>query len=142
MTALSGFGIGAAGFATGVLSALFGVGGGLVMVPLMVLVLGLGQHVAEGTSLLVIVPTAVAGVIVHSRRGYVSFKHAAMLAAGGIVGAYGGAELALRLQAGTLRRAFAVFLLLMGARVGWQGLRARFRGRTTMRRRAPDPARS
>ncbi len=61
-----------AGFAVGYFSAMFGVGGGVIMVPFMVLVVGLTQHAAEGTSLLVIIPTAIAGVDVHLRKGFVS----------------------------------------------------------------------
>jgi uncharacterized membrane protein YfcA len=83
-----------AGMTVGVLSALFGVGGGILMVPFMVLLLDKGQHLAEGTSLLVIVPTAIAGVLFHRKKGYVSPKHALVLAAGGMGGAYTGAALA------------------------------------------------
>ena len=57
-----------AGFLTGILAALFGVGGGLLLVPFMVLVLDESQHVAQGTSLLVIVPTAAAGMLSHARN--------------------------------------------------------------------------
>lgn len=114
----------AAGLVTGVLSALFGVGGGLVMVPFMVLVLDRSQHVAEGTSLLVIVPTAIVGVVAHLRRGYVSFRHAALLAAGGIAGAWVGAEIALGFDPERLTRIFALFLLAMGVRTISQGVRA------------------
>lgn len=113
-----------AGLATGVLSALFGVGGGLVMVPFMVLALSRSQHVAEGTSLLVIVPTAVVGVASHLRRGYVSFRHAVLVATGGIAGAWAGAELALSFDAARLTRIFALFLLVMGVRTVFQGVRS------------------
>jgi uncharacterized protein len=114
-----------AGVAVGGFSALFGVGGGLLMVPFMVLALDLTQHVAEGTSLLVIVPTAAAGVLAHRRRGYVSYRLGAMLAAGGIGGAYLGAVVAHRIDPADLQRIFGAFVLLMGARLILQGLRAR-----------------
>ncbi|CAN5660606.1 hypothetical protein BH20ACT23_BH20ACT23_29700 [soil metagenome] len=117
-------GVVAFGVLTGVLSALFGVGGGLVMVPFMVLALGSDQHLAEGTSLLVIVPTAIVGVIAHSRRGYVSFKHAALLAVGGVVGSFLGATLALQLEEGALQVVFGAFLALMGVRTVVQALRS------------------
>lgn len=116
-------GVALAGAGVGVLSALFGVGGGLVMVPFMVLALGADQHLAEGTSLLVIVPTALAGVVAHARRGYVSFRHAALLAAGGIGGAYLGARVALALEADALQVLFGLFLVTMGVRMGVQGYR-------------------
>ena len=113
----------AAGLVTGVLSALFGVGGGLVMVPFMVLALGESMHVAEGTSLLVIVPTAVAGVLSHVRNRLVSFRHASLVAAGGLVGAYAGADIALRIDGDTLTTVFAVFLAFIGAHTIYQGMR-------------------
>jgi uncharacterized protein len=118
-----GAGVVAFGVFTGVLSALFGVGGGLVMVPFMVLVLAGDQHLAEGTSLLVIVPTAIVGVIAHTRQGYVSFKHAGVLAAGGVGGSYLGASLALQLEEGHLQVILGVFLALTGASTIVQALR-------------------
>ena len=114
LSAWVALGVVAFGILTGVLSALFGVGGGLVMVPFMVLALGSDQLLAEGTSLLVIVPTAIVGVIAHTRRGYVSFKHAAFLAVGGVVGSFLGATLALKLEESVLRVILGVFLALTG----------------------------
>jgi uncharacterized membrane protein YfcA len=113
----------AAGVLVGVLSAMFGVGGGVLMVPFMVLVLDETQHLAEGTSLLVIVPTAIAGVLVHRRSGFVSFRHSALLAAGGIGGAWLGAMLALRLSAETLQVAFGAFMAIVGVRTVLRGAR-------------------
>ena len=118
-----GIGIAAFGVTVGVLSALFGIGGGIAMVPFMVLLLDKGQHLAEGTSLLVIIPTAVAGVIAHHKRGYVSFRHAGWLAAGGVFGAYFGARIALELDDELLKIAFALFLVVMGARLIRDGRR-------------------
>ena len=121
--------LGAAAFGVivGVLSALFGIGGGIAMVPFLVLLLEQDQHLAEGTSLLVIVPTAIAGVIAHHKRGYVSFGHAGWLAAGGVFGAFAGARIALSMDAGTLELAFAIFLILMGARLIRDGLQTTHR---------------
>ena len=113
-----------AGVIVGLLSALFGVGGGILMVPFMVFILSLNQHVAEGTSLLVIVPTAIAGVISHHRRGYISYRTAIILALGGIGGAYLGAEVALRLDAGVLQAVFSGVLLVTGLRTVKRGVAA------------------
>jgi uncharacterized membrane protein YfcA len=110
-------GIVAFGVAVGALSAFLGVGGGLVMVPFMVLVLGLGQQSAEGTSLLVILPTAAAGVIAHSRRGFVSFRAAAWLSVGGTVGSFAGALIALNLSGARLQTLFGIFVCIMGVRL-------------------------
>lgn len=112
-----------AGLVVGVLAALFGVGGGLLMVPFIVLALGKGQHLAEGTSLAVIVPTAIVGVIAHSKRGYVSMRSAGGMAIGGIVGAVGGALLALELPGAVLEKVFGAFVIAIGIRFVLQGLR-------------------
>jgi uncharacterized protein len=122
--AWAALGVVAFGAFTGVLSALFGVGGGLVMVPFMVLALGSDQHLAEGTSLLVIVPTAIVGVTAHARRGYVSFKQAALLATGGVGGSYLGATLALQLEEDLLRVTLGLFLALTGVSMVVQTLRS------------------
>lgn len=114
----------AAGFGVGVLAALFGVGGGLLMVPFMVLVLERSQHLAEGTSLAVIVPTAIVGVMAHMKRGYVSLRDALWLAAGGIGGAVAGARIALATPAQTLEVIFGCFVLAIGLRFVVQGVRA------------------
>lgn len=111
-----------AGLGVGVLSALFGVGGGILMVPFMVLALDASQHVAEGTSLLVIIPTAIVGVLVHRRRGYVAFPHAALLALGGLGGAYLGASLALELSEDILQATFGVLVAITGARFVLKGI--------------------
>ncbi|MGH2693263.1 MAG: sulfite exporter TauE/SafE family protein [Actinomycetota bacterium] len=130
MSVLVAVGVVVAGVAVGVLSALFGVGGGILMVPFITLALDESQHLAEGTSLLVMVPTAIAGVVAHHRRGFVSFRHAVLLALGGIGGAALGAWLALRLDADVLQRVFGVFVLVMGARLTVSGTRdARATGR-------------
>lgn len=121
----------ATGVAVGAFSALFGVGGSVLMVPFMTLVLGYGQHTSEGTALLVVVPTAVAGVIAHRRRGYVDFKGAALLAAGGVFGALAGARLALEVSGESLKLGFGVFLIAVGLRMVVHGLsRARGQGET------------
>lgn len=113
----------ATGVAVGAFSALFGVGGSVLMVPFMTLALGLGQHASEGTALVVVVPTAIAGVVAHARRGYVDFRAAALLGAGGVAGAYAGARVALAVSGETLRLYFGVFLVLVGARLVVHGLR-------------------
>jgi uncharacterized membrane protein YfcA len=113
------------GLLVGVLSALLGVGGGVVMVPFIVLALSVGQHTAEGTSLLVIVPTAAVGVIAHHRSGFVSFLSGALMGVGGIVGSFIGAAIALEFSAGFLETLFGAFVIMMGVRLIVQGARGR-----------------
>ena len=113
----------AAGVVVGALSALFGIGGSVLMVPFMTMGLDMSQHASEGTALLVVVPTAVVGVVAHSRRGYVDFGEALFMAAGGIFGAYVGARLALSVSGESLKTVFGVFLCGVGLRMAWRGFR-------------------
>lgn len=112
LVALAAIGL-TAGFAAGLL----GVGGGIVMVPAMVLALGFDQHVAQGTSLVVIIPAALAGSVTHYRNGRVSLRDAALLAAGGIGGAVVGSVSALSADDTVLRRLFGAFLLVVAVRM-------------------------
>lgn len=102
------------GLATGGLSAILGVGGGIVIVPALVLGFDFSQHAAEGTSLAVIVPTALLGAARHTRRGYTHWRIGLTLGAGGIVGGVAGAVAALALTGLLLQRLFAGFLVVMG----------------------------
>ena len=117
MTPLELGGLLAIGLAAGVLAGLLGIGGGLVMVPAMVLALGFDQHVAQGTSLLVIIPAALSGTFTHYRNGRVALRDAAFLAAGGVVGAILGSSLALSVDDSLLRKLFALFLFAVAARM-------------------------
>ena len=105
------------GVAAGFLAGLLGVGGGILMVPAMVLLFGYDQHVAQGTSLLVIIPAALTGSYTHYRNGRLVLRDAAVLAAGGIIGAVVGSVFALSLEDALLRRLFAVFLLISALRI-------------------------
>ena len=105
------------GAVAGVLSGLLGIGGGAVMVPAMTLLMGLTQHMAQGTSLLVIIPTAISGSITHFRMGNIRMQTAAWLSAGGVLGAVGGAYLALASPDAILRLLFGCYLAFTGARM-------------------------
>ena len=107
------------GGAAGVLSGLMGVGGGVILVPAMVLLFGFTQHASEGTSLLIIIPTAIVGSIRHAKHGYTDWRLAWILGLGGLVGAWLGADVALRLEAEVLQRLFAIFLLGTGLNLAW-----------------------
>ncbi|MBD8022374.1 sulfite exporter TauE/SafE family protein [Microbacterium gallinarum] len=101
------------GLLAGLLSGLFGVGGGTVIVPLLVLILGFDQRLAAGTSLAAIVPTATVGVISYALHGSVAWIPALLLAAGAVVGAQIGTWLLPRLSQTILRWAFVGFLVLV-----------------------------
>ncbi len=82
-----------ASFGAGIISSLFGVGGGIVFVPAMLLVLGLTMHKAAPTSQLTLMMTAIAGVFTHSALGHPDYLQAVVLSAGAFVGAQIGARL-------------------------------------------------
>jgi uncharacterized membrane protein YfcA len=107
----------AIGLGAGVLSGLLGIGGGLVMVPAMALLLGFDQHVAQGTSLLVIIPAALSGTVTHYRNGRVSLRDAGFLAIGGAAAAALGSVLALSVDDAVLRKLFAGFLVLVALQI-------------------------
>lgn len=101
------------GFASG----LFGVGGGIVMVPAMVYFLTMDIKLAVGTSLAVIIPTAAMGVAKHYHLGNVDWRVAASLAPTAICGGYLGAWLTSQISSANLKRAFGGFLVLVGFRL-------------------------
>lgn len=125
MTAAALFaGIAAFGALTGVAAGMLGVGGGILMVPFLTLALGVSQHGAEATSLVVVLPTAVAASLELRRRGVGDLGVSLRFGMVGALGAAAGALLALALPAGTLRVVFAAFLALVGLRLVRDGVRA------------------
>jgi uncharacterized membrane protein YfcA len=105
------------GVFTGAAAGLLGVGGGTLMVPFLTLAVGMSQHEAEATSLLVVLPTAIVASLVLRRRGVgdlgVALRLGTLGAAGGVLGAL----LALALPGQVLRIVFAVFLALVAVRL-------------------------
>ncbi len=101
------------GLVAGLLSGLFGVGGGTVIVPLLVVLLHFDQRLAAGTSLAAIVPTAAVGVVSYAVTGSVAWIPAIILAAGAVLGAQIGTWLLARLPQNALRWGFVVFLVVV-----------------------------
>lgn len=120
----------ALGLAAGVLSGMFGVGGGILFVPALV-VLGLGQLEAQATSLLAILPTVAAGAWNQRRYGNLRLHSAAVLGLASVAGVLAGAWIAISLPEDALRRLFAVLLLLVAARLVWRASRSRRYSRAT-----------
>jgi uncharacterized membrane protein YfcA len=104
----------AIGLAAGVFSAFFGVGGGIVAVPLFILLVGLSEREATATSLGAIVITAAAGVIVFSFRGQVEVGYAALVGLPATVGALAGTAWQQRVRESTLTYGFAALLVVIG----------------------------
>ena len=106
----------AIGIVAGVLSGLFGIGGGILIVPVLVFI-GLSQKEATGTSLAALVaPVAILGVMEYGRRHEISVSYAIGIAIGLIAGAYFGANWAGKLSNETLQRGFGVLLIAAAIR--------------------------
>jgi uncharacterized protein len=103
----------AIGLAGGIVAGLLGVGGGVLFVPGLVLFLKLGQHQAEATSLLAIVPVAIVGTIRQDRYGNVRRDDAVVMGALSLAGAIAGVALANALSGQALRVAFAILILFV-----------------------------
>jgi uncharacterized membrane protein YfcA len=112
------------GLVAGVLSGLFGVGGGIVFVPTLLL-LGLSQIHAEATSLAAILPTVVAGTWRQERYGNVRWRAALVLGIAAAAAAQGGVVLAEALPDRTLRRLFAALLVVVATQIAWRAHRRR-----------------
>ena len=103
----------AVGAGAGALSGLFGIGGGLVMVPALVLLVGMAQHRAHATSLAAIVPIAVVGALVFGRANNVDIVAAAVLAAGSLLGVQAGTRAMNRLSSERLALVFGGFVIVV-----------------------------
>ena len=114
----------ALGFAAGVLSGLFGVGGGILFVPTLALVLGLTQLGAQATSLAAMIPVVALGAWRQHRYGNVHWHLAAVAGAASAVGVAGGALLAESLADETLRRLFAGLLVVTAVHLAVSGRRS------------------
>lgn len=113
--ALLGIGLGA-----GVLSGMFGIGGGVVIVPALMFVTRLTPHAATGTSLgALLLPVGALGAWTYWKSGNLDIRMSLLVAAGLVFGAWLGARLALQLEPGMLKRLFAVFLMIVAARLFW-----------------------
>lgn len=105
------------GVIAGALSGLIGIGGGVIIVPALIL-FGLSQHQAQGTTLaLLIPPIGILAVWAYYKQGYVDFKIAAFICVGFFVGSFLGAKLATRIPNATLERIFGVALLLIALKM-------------------------
>jgi uncharacterized membrane protein YfcA len=110
------------GLAAGVMSGLFGVGGGILFVPALV-ALGLGQVEAAATSLLAVVPTAAVGTWRQARYGNLRARPALIVGVASIVGVEVGVQIATSLPEDLLRRLFGILLVLVAAQLAWRTIR-------------------
>jgi len=103
-----------AGLVTGILSGLLGIGGGVIMIPTLVLLLGFPQKLAQGISLAVIVPVSVSGSLMHYTQGNVRLKVAVWVAIGGFIGSLVGSKIAIGAEEITLKAMFGLLMLAFG----------------------------
>ncbi len=113
----------ALGLAAGVMSGLFGVGGGILFVPTLV-ALGLGQVEAAATSLLAVVPTAAVGTWRQARYGNLRLRAAIILGVASIAGVEVGIQIATSLPEHVLRRLFGILLVAVAVHLAWRAFRA------------------
>jgi uncharacterized membrane protein YfcA len=106
------------GLAAGVLSGLFGIGGGVIIVPLLMLLLGFTAQQAAGTSLAaLLLPVGLFGALQYLQAGQVNLLNAGLLALGLLLGAFLGARLGLALPSEVVQRAFGILLVVVGLRL-------------------------
>ena len=106
------------GIFSGILSGMVGVGGGIIIVPALIYFLGFSQFQAQGTSLaLLLLPVGILGVIQYHKQGYIDYKIVLLLALGFIAGNYLGSKFSLSLPQHTVKKVFAVILLLLALKM-------------------------
>lgn len=105
------------GLLAGILSSMVGIGGGVVIVPALVLIFGMSQKMAQGTSLaLMLPPIGILAVINYHKQGFVDMKVAALICITFIVGGYIGSKLVLGLDTAIVKKIFAVFMIIVAVK--------------------------
>lgn len=106
------------GVAAGILSGLVGVGGGIIIVPALVLLLHFSQKDAQGTSLgILLLPVGILAVMQYYKQGHVDVKIVGLVSIGFVIGGLIGSKLALRLPDDMVKKIFAIFMLLMACKM-------------------------
>lgn len=106
------------GLAAGILSGLIGIGGGIIIVPALVILFGLTQQQAQGTTLaLMVPPIGILAAWTYYEKGFVDLRIAAFVCLGFIIGGYFGAKVAVGLSNDLLRRIFGVVLLVVAVKM-------------------------
>jgi uncharacterized membrane protein YfcA len=105
------------GLLAGMMSSLVGIGGGIIIVPALVLIFGLNQKAAQGTSLLLLsMPVAFAGAYNYYKAGHADWKIAVILALAFVIGGFFGSKVALGLETIVIKRIFAVFMIIIAVK--------------------------
>jgi uncharacterized protein len=108
------------GLSAGILSGLVGLGGGLILIPAMVMALGMGQKEAQGTSLAIMLPpVGILAVWNYYKAGFVDMKYALIMAAAFIVGGWFGSKVAVALPVLVVKRIFAGVMIITAIKMIW-----------------------
>lgn len=106
------------GLMAGILSGFIGVGGGIVMIPLLILFLGLTQFQAQGTALVAMLPPiGILAALNYFKSGYVKWEYAVIIALTFVIGGYFGSKLSLSLNPLTVKRVFGIVMLIAGVKM-------------------------
>lgn len=106
------------GIFAGYFSGLVGIGGGVIIVPALVLIFGFSQHTAQGTTLaLLIPPIGIFAFLSYYQKGFVDIKSAIIICIGFILGGLLGGKMAVEISESVLRKIFAILLILLGIRM-------------------------
>jgi len=106
------------GITAGLLSGLVGIGGGIIIVPALIFFLGFSQKMAQGTSLgILLLPVGILAVLQYYNAGFVDGKTVWLVALGFLAGGYFGSKIALHLPQDTVKKIFAVFLILIAIKM-------------------------
>ena len=112
----------AIGLVSGVFAGMFGIGGGLIIVPALIFIMKLKELEALGTSLAALIPpVGLVGAMEYYRNGHINIRYAALVALGLFVGAYFGARIMVSLPPALIRRLYSIFLLLLASRMLFMG---------------------
>lgn len=101
------------GFLSGIISGM-GIGGGTLLIPSLVLIVGLSQIEAQGINLIIFIPIAIIAIFTHRKKGNIEFKYTKKIAISGILSAIIASLIAVKISPSSLTKYFSIFLLLMG----------------------------
>jgi len=106
------------GLFAGILSGMVGIGGGIIIVPALVYLMGMSQQEAQGTSLAaLLLPVGIIAVYYYYNAGYVDIKSALIMALTFVIGGYVGAKIAISIDQNTLKKIFGIFLLILSMKI-------------------------
>ena len=108
----------AVGLVAGFLSGMVGIGGGIIIVPVLVYFLGFTQHQAQGTTLFMfLLPIGILGVMNYHKQGYVDYKTALFICSTFVFGSYFGSKLSISLDQKTIKQIFGAIIIVLGIKM-------------------------